>query len=76
MYIPQKVLIGQTLVDFLVDYPISNDWELTDVLFDEDLMLIKVRPSCKMHIDEARHYGRASWHGVYHFARRYYTILF
>ncbi|XP_049358856.1 uncharacterized protein LOC125823531 [Solanum verrucosum] len=48
-----------TLVDFLEDHPIPDDWELTDELPDEDAMLIEVQPPWKMYIDGAAHRGGA-----------------
>nr|XP_033517156.1 uncharacterized protein LOC117281427 [Nicotiana tomentosiformis] len=60
VYIPQKVVKGQTLADFLADHPIPDDWELTDELPDEDAMVIKVQPPWKMYFDGAAHRERAS----------------
>ena len=50
---------GQALADFLADYPIPNDWELTDEFPDEDAMLIEVKPHWKMYFDGAAHRGGA-----------------
>ncbi|KAH0639695.1 hypothetical protein KY285_036281 [Solanum tuberosum] len=59
MYIPQKVVKGQALADFLADHPIPDDCELTDELADEDAMLIEVQPPWKMYFDGAAHRGGA-----------------
>ncbi|XP_070030082.1 uncharacterized protein [Nicotiana sylvestris] len=40
----KKAIKGQTLVDFLEDHPIPDDWELTGKLPDEDAMVIEVQP--------------------------------
>ncbi|XP_070042950.1 uncharacterized protein [Nicotiana tomentosiformis] len=50
---------GQALVDFLVDHPIPDHWELTDELPDENAMVIEVQPPWKMYFDGAAHCGRA-----------------
>ncbi|XP_070046401.1 uncharacterized protein [Nicotiana tomentosiformis] len=60
LYIPQKVVRGQELADFLADHPIPNDWELTDELPNEDAMVIEVQPPWKMYFDGAAHRGGAS----------------
>ncbi|XP_060211682.1 uncharacterized protein LOC132639233 [Lycium barbarum] len=52
-YIPQKAVKGQALADFLADHPIPDDWELTDELFDEDAMVVKIQPPWKMYFDGA-----------------------
>ncbi|XP_070035324.1 uncharacterized protein [Nicotiana tomentosiformis] len=57
VYIPQKAIKGQALVDFLADHPIPDDWELTDELPDEDVMVIEVQPPRKMYFDGAAHHS-------------------
>ncbi|XP_070025641.1 uncharacterized protein [Nicotiana sylvestris] len=42
VYIPQKAIKGQALVDFLADHPIPDDWELTHKLPYGDAMVIEV----------------------------------
>jgi len=32
IYVPQRAINGQALVDFLIDHPIPDDWELNDYL--------------------------------------------
>ncbi|XP_070004833.1 uncharacterized protein [Nicotiana sylvestris] len=59
VYIPQKSVKGQALADFLADYPIHDDWELTDELPDEDDMVIEVQPPWKMYFDGTAHRGGA-----------------
>ena len=53
MYVPQKVVKGQALTDFLVDHPIPDDWELTDEIPDEDAMVFEVQSPWKMYFDGA-----------------------
>ncbi|KAI3472881.1 hypothetical protein Pfo_031056 [Paulownia fortunei] len=36
MYVPQKIVKGQVLADFLADHPIPAEWELSDDLLNED----------------------------------------
>ncbi|XP_070015546.1 uncharacterized protein [Nicotiana sylvestris] len=59
LYIPQKAVKGQALVDFLADHPILDDWELTDELPDEDAMVVEVQPPWKIYFDGAAHRGGA-----------------
>ena len=33
---------GQALANFLTDHPIPNDWELSDGLLDEEVMVIEI----------------------------------
>ena len=55
MHVPQKVVKGQALTDFLVDHPIPDDWELTDELPDEDAVVVEVQHPWKMYFDGASH---------------------
>ena len=41
-YVPQNVIKGKALVDFLADHPISSDWEFSDDFPDEDVFCMKV----------------------------------
>ncbi|XP_070006751.1 uncharacterized protein [Nicotiana sylvestris] len=59
VYIPQKAIKGQVLVDSLAGHPIPDDWELTDELPDEDAMVIEVKPPWKMYFDGVAHRGGA-----------------
>ncbi|KAL0307937.1 UNVERIFIED_CONTAM: hypothetical protein Scaly_2964700 [Sesamum calycinum] len=43
-YVPQKAVKGQVLVDFLADHPMLAEWELSDNLPDEDVLVIEVTP--------------------------------
>ncbi|XP_060186424.1 uncharacterized protein LOC132615840 [Lycium barbarum] len=52
-YIPQKVVKGQALADFLADHPKPDDWELTDELPDEDAMVVEIQSPWKMYFDGA-----------------------
>ncbi|KAL0329244.1 UNVERIFIED_CONTAM: Transposon Tf2-11 polyprotein [Sesamum radiatum] len=55
-YVPQKAVKGQVLAaDFLADYPMPAEWELSDDLPDEDVLVIEVTPPWKMYFDGASH---------------------
>ncbi|KAK4382516.1 hypothetical protein Sango_2727900 [Sesamum angolense] len=58
-YVPQKVLKGQVLVDFLADHPMPAEWGLSDDLPNEDVLVIEVTPPWKMYFDGASHKERA-----------------
>lgn len=51
MYIPQKVMKGHALANFIVDHPIPDNWEFTDELPDKDAMVVEVQPLRKMYFD-------------------------
>ncbi|XP_019182110.1 PREDICTED: uncharacterized protein LOC109177249 [Ipomoea nil] len=55
VYVPQKSVKGQALADFLADHPIPAEWELSDDLPDEDVLVIEVLPPWKMYFDGASH---------------------
>ncbi|XP_019172511.1 PREDICTED: uncharacterized protein LOC109167896 [Ipomoea nil] len=55
IYVPQKSVKGQALADFLADHPIPAEWELSDDLPDEDVLVIEVLPPWKMYFDGASH---------------------
>ncbi|XP_019197694.1 PREDICTED: uncharacterized protein LOC109191489 [Ipomoea nil] len=55
IYVSQKSVKGQALADFLADHPIPAEWELSDDLPDEDVLVIKVLPPWKMYFDGASH---------------------
>ncbi|XP_070007717.1 uncharacterized protein [Nicotiana sylvestris] len=57
VYVPQKVVKGQALADFLADHPKPDDWELPDELPDKDAMVVEVQPPWKMYFDGAAHRG-------------------
>ena len=42
IYVQQKAVKGQALANFLADHPIPDDWELSDDLPDEEVMLIEI----------------------------------
>jgi len=50
---PQRVVKGQALVNFLVDQPILDDWELHDDFPREDVFFIDILSPWEMHFDEA-----------------------
>ncbi|KAL0294891.1 UNVERIFIED_CONTAM: hypothetical protein Sradi_6863400 [Sesamum radiatum] len=54
-YVPQKAIKGQVLADFLADHPMPAEWELSDDLPDEDVLVIEVTPPWKMYFDGASH---------------------
>ncbi|KAL0289038.1 UNVERIFIED_CONTAM: hypothetical protein Scaly_2714700 [Sesamum calycinum] len=54
-YVPQKAIKGQVLADFLADHPVPAEWELSDDLPDEDVLVIEVMPPWKMYFDGASH---------------------
>ncbi|XP_019150530.1 PREDICTED: uncharacterized protein LOC109147323 [Ipomoea nil] len=60
VYVPQKSVKGQALADFLADHPIPAEWELSDDLPDEDVLVIEVLPPWKMYFDGASHREGAS----------------
>ena len=41
VYIPQKVVKGQALADFLANHPISSDWKLCEDLLDVEVFMSK-----------------------------------
>ncbi|KAL0294430.1 UNVERIFIED_CONTAM: hypothetical protein Sangu_3218300 [Sesamum angustifolium] len=54
-YVPQKAVKGQVLADFLADHPMPAEWELSDDLPDEDVLMIEFMPPWKMYFDGASH---------------------
>ncbi|KAL0349639.1 UNVERIFIED_CONTAM: Transposon Tf2-12 polyprotein [Sesamum radiatum] len=54
-YVPQKAVKGKVLADFLADHPMPAEWELSDELPDEDVLVIEVTPPWKMYFDGALH---------------------
>ena len=44
---------GQALADFLADHPIPDDWELSNDLPDEEVMVIEISQPWKMFFDGA-----------------------
>ncbi|XP_075084754.1 uncharacterized protein LOC142168006 [Nicotiana tabacum] len=57
-YIPQQVVKGQALANFLVDHPLSAEWELSDEFPNEDVLFIEELPPWTMFFDaSARHNG-------------------
>ncbi|XP_019181979.1 PREDICTED: uncharacterized protein LOC109177133 [Ipomoea nil] len=55
VYVLQKSVKGQALADFLADHPIPAEWELSDDLPDEDVLVIEILPPWKMYFDGASH---------------------
>nr|XP_009757669.1 PREDICTED: uncharacterized protein LOC104210465 [Nicotiana sylvestris] len=57
-YIPQKVVKGQTLANFLADHPLPVEWELSDEFLHKDILFIKEFPPWTMFFNGfARHNG-------------------
>ncbi|KAL0416328.1 UNVERIFIED_CONTAM: hypothetical protein Slati_3464700 [Sesamum latifolium] len=54
-YVPQKAVKGQVLADFLADHPMSAEWELSDDLSGEDVLMIEITPPWKTYFDGASH---------------------
>ncbi|KAL0405767.1 UNVERIFIED_CONTAM: hypothetical protein Slati_3890600 [Sesamum latifolium] len=54
-YVPQKAIKGQVLADFLADYSMPAEWELSDDLPDEDVLMVEIIPPWKMYFDGASH---------------------
>ncbi|XP_050945477.1 uncharacterized protein LOC127150833 [Cucumis melo] len=53
IYIPQKAVKGQTLVDFLADHPVPSNWKLCDDLPDEEVLFVESMEPWFMFFDGA-----------------------
>ena len=42
IYVQQEAMKGQALVDFLADHPILDDWEMSDDLPNEEVMVVEI----------------------------------
>ncbi|KAL0283677.1 UNVERIFIED_CONTAM: hypothetical protein Sangu_2874900 [Sesamum angustifolium] len=51
----KKAVKEQVLADFLADHPMPAEWELSDDLPDEDVLVIEVTPPWKIYFDGASH---------------------
>ncbi|KAA0049832.1 uncharacterized protein E5676_scaffold118G00400 [Cucumis melo var. makuwa] len=51
VYISQKAIKGQALVDFLADHPIPSDWKLCEDLPDDEVFFMKVMEPWTMYFD-------------------------
>ncbi|KAL0457878.1 UNVERIFIED_CONTAM: hypothetical protein Slati_0415000, partial [Sesamum latifolium] len=51
----KKAVKGQVLADFLADHPMPTEWELSDDLPDEDVLLVEITPHWKMYFVELSH---------------------
>ena len=60
IYVQQKAMKGKALADFVADHPIPNDWELSDDLPNEEVMLIEISQTWKMFFDGAAQCSGAS----------------
>ncbi|KAK4407892.1 hypothetical protein Sango_0370200 [Sesamum angolense] len=54
-YVMAKPVLSDRLANFLADHPISAEWELSDDLSDEDVLVIEVKPPRKTYFDGASH---------------------
>ena len=61
IYIPQKVIKGQALADFLADHLILVAWEISDDLPDEDIFYVDVFPSWMMFFECWRNFSTLWW---------------
>ena len=52
-YVPQKVVKGQALADFLANHPVPSDWEFFNDFLDEDVFYVEVMPPWMMFFDGA-----------------------
>ncbi|XP_033514340.1 uncharacterized protein [Nicotiana tomentosiformis] len=50
-YIPQKVVKGQALANFLADHPLPAEWELSDEFVDKDVMFVEEFPPWTIFFD-------------------------
>ncbi|XP_038904278.1 uncharacterized protein LOC120090632 [Benincasa hispida] len=53
VYVPQRVVKGKTLVDFLADHPVPSDWELSEDLPDDEVLFIETSGRWVMFFDGA-----------------------
>ena len=60
IYIPQKTIKGQALVEFLADHPILATWEISDDLPNEEIFYVDVLPSWVMFFDGSALYAGTS----------------
>ena len=60
VYIPQKTIKGQALVEFLADHPILATWEISDDLPNEEIFYVDVLPSWVMFFDGSALYAGTS----------------
>ncbi|KAL0319666.1 UNVERIFIED_CONTAM: hypothetical protein Sradi_5228100 [Sesamum radiatum] len=52
-YVPQKAVKGHVLADFLDDHPMPAEWELSNDLLDEDVLVVEITRPWKMYFDGA-----------------------
>ncbi|TYK21493.1 uncharacterized protein E5676_scaffold305G00300 [Cucumis melo var. makuwa] len=56
VYIPEKAIKGQALVDFLADHPIPLDWKLCEDLPDDEVFFTEVMEPWTMYFDASLQY--------------------
>ncbi|KAG9442536.1 hypothetical protein H6P81_018390 [Aristolochia fimbriata] len=52
-FVPQRVIKGHALANFLADHPVPAEWELTEEFPDEEIFLVEVLPHGEMYFDGA-----------------------
>ncbi|CAL8134887.1 unnamed protein product [Prunus armeniaca] len=63
IYTPAKAVKGQAVVDFLVDHPISADWEISNDLPNKQVFFVDISPAWMMFFDGSTRIDGA-WVGV------------
>jgi len=53
VYVSQKAIKGQALVDFLIDHPIPDEWKFFEDLPNKDVLFIKMSEPWKMFFNGA-----------------------
>ena len=53
VHMPQRVVKGRVLLDFLANYPVRDDWELNEDLPGQEVLFVDVLPHWKMYFDGA-----------------------
>ncbi|KAL0420667.1 UNVERIFIED_CONTAM: hypothetical protein Slati_3089600 [Sesamum latifolium] len=52
-YVPQKAIKGQALANFLADYPMPAEWDISDDFPNEDVFSVEILPAWTMFFDGA-----------------------
>ncbi|GAA0142093.1 hypothetical protein LIER_03071 [Lithospermum erythrorhizon] len=75
IYVPQRVVKGQVLADFLADQPLPAEWELCDELADEDVMNVEMKPPWKMYFDDLLPYSFSLSHNCSNNVAEYQALI-
>jgi len=59
IYVSQKAIKKQALVDFLVDHPILDEWKFSEDLPDENILFIEILEPWKIFFDGAAWQNKA-----------------